>query len=156
MSASVHGGIPPPLEQTPQSRHPPGADTPLGADKPPRSRHPRSSPPRSRHPPEQTPPGADTPRSRHPTHPTPRADTPPGADTPQADTPQEQTPPYRSRHPPPQRNGHCCRRYASYWNAFLFPIILHVMTSSLDPLLIQEVIPSNSMYVEGVKSYFDF
>ena len=27
------------------------------------------------------------------------------------DTPQEQTPP---------RDGHCCGRYASYWNAFLF------------------------------------
>ena len=30
--------------------------------------------------------------------------------------PPEQTPP-RSRHP--QRDGHCCGRYASYWNAFL-------------------------------------
>ena len=39
--------------------------------------------------------------------------------------PQEQTPP-GSRHPPgadtppPRRDGHCCGRYASYWNAFLF------------------------------------
>ena len=39
VSASVHAGIPPPLEQTP-----PRADTPLGAD-----------------PPEQTPPEAGTP-----------------------------------------------------------------------------------------------
>ena len=65
-SASVYAGIPyPPGADTPESRHPPGADThprsrhPLGADPllgadtppeqtPPRSRHP---PPRSRHPP---------------------------------------------------------------------------------------------------------
>ena len=60
---------------------------------------PRSRPPRSRHPLEQTPPPprADTPQSRHPL----------GVDTP----PQEQTRP---------RYGHCCGRYASYWNAFLF------------------------------------
>ena len=75
-------------------------------------------PPRSRHP----PPGADTPRSRHP----PGADIPPGADSPRsrhppgadnspgADTPLEQTP------PPPGRDGYCCGRYASYWNAFFF------------------------------------
>ena len=42
-------------------------------------------------PPEQTPP-----RSRH----TAPEQTPPGADT-------------------PPRYGHCCGRYASYWNAFL-------------------------------------
>ena len=29
------------------------------------------------------------------------------------------TPP-GSRHPPPGRDGHCCGRYASYWNAFLY------------------------------------
>ena len=60
--------------------------------------------PQSRHPPEQTPP-------------------PPGADPPGADTPREQTPPQeqtpQSRHPS-RRDGHCCGRYASYWNAFLF------------------------------------
>ena len=67
---------------------------------------------------EQTPPGADTSQSRHPQsrHP-PQAD-PPGSRHP----PREQTPP-RSRHPPgadtPPRYGHCCGRYASYWNAFL-------------------------------------
>ena len=62
--------------------------------------------------------------------------TPPGEDTPGADTPQEQTPP-GTRHtplgpdtppradtpleqtPPLPRDGHCCGRYASYWNAFL-------------------------------------
>ena len=62
-SASVHAGIPPPTPQSrpPQSRHPPGADTPLEQTSPqeqtPRSRHPlEQTPPRSRHPPEQTPP----------------------------------------------------------------------------------------------------
>ena len=54
--------------------------------------------PGSRHPTaKQTPPGTRPPRSRHPP---------------------------RSRPPPPQepesRDGYCCGRYASYWNAFLF------------------------------------
>ena len=52
---------------------------------------------------------------------------PPGADTPslwEQTSPQEQTPP-GSRHPPgadnpPPTDSYCCRRYASYWNAFLF------------------------------------
>ena len=41
---------------------------------------------------------------------------PPGAGTPpeQATSPQEQA--------PPPTDGYCCRRYASYWNAFLFSI----------------------------------
>ena len=89
----------PPREQTPPwSRHPPRADTP------PKSRHPQSRHPQSRHthPREQTPPppGADTaPRG---------ADTPlPGSRPPGADS-------------PPPRYSHCCGRYASYWNAFLF------------------------------------
>ena len=38
----------------------------------------------------------------------------------QADTPQtRQTPP-----PPAERDGHCSRRYASYWNAFLLILVL--------------------------------
>ena len=41
---------PPPLDQTPPSRHPPSGPDP-----------PRSRPPGSRHPPEQSPPGADPP-----------------------------------------------------------------------------------------------
>ena len=55
-SASVHAGIPP------RSRHPPGADTPMGADLAPPEQTPHGirHPPRSRHPPtplrEQTPP----------------------------------------------------------------------------------------------------
>ena len=64
--------------------------------------------PRNRHP-----SGADTPRSRHPPEQTlPWELTPPGTDTPQSRTP-------GSRHTP-GRDGHCCRRYTSYWNAFLF------------------------------------
>ena len=65
--------------------------------------------------------GAGTPRTRHPPgsrHP-PRADTPPtrhpaGSRYPLGTgTPLEQTPPW-------SRDGYCCGRYASYWNAFLF------------------------------------
>ena len=41
------------------------------------------------------------------------------------DTPETRLP--RSRHPsgpgtPPPADGYCCRRYASYWNAFLYSI----------------------------------
>ena len=48
-----------------------------------------------------------------------------GYHPPKADTPQEQTPPQEADTPPkkqtpPPRYGHCCGRYASYWNAFLF------------------------------------
>ena len=71
VSASVHAGIPPPLEQTP----PPGVDTPQ----------------------EQTPPlGADTPQEQTPPEQTP---TPLGVDTPHppgADTPREADPGIRS------------------------------------------------------------
>ena len=90
--------------------HPPGADTPW-EQAPSRSRHP---------PPGADTPGADTPQSRHPLEATPKQ-TPPSRSRhplevdmpPLADTPWEQIP------PPPQRYGHCCGRYASYWNAFL-------------------------------------
>ena len=90
---------------TTHTHTPLGADTLPGADTPP----------------EQTPPGADTspgaePPSRHP-------------------SPQEQTPPW-SRHPleadnPPRRDGHCCGRYASYWNAFLLTIKEQIFTLNL-------------------------
>ena len=78
------------------------ADTPLGADPLEQTLL------RADIPPKQTPP---TPWSRHI----------PGADTPQSRPP-------GSRHPP--RDGHCCGRYASYWNAFLFLKIKLRMTSS--------------------------
>ena len=70
---------------------------------------PRTPPRDQAHPPEQTPPG-----SRH---------LPPGADIPRADNPpgSRHPPPLSSREQtPPPRNGYCCGRYASYWNAFLF------------------------------------
>ena len=50
---------------------------------------------------EADPPGADTP---------PGADIPPGADTPLG------------------RDGYCCGRYATYWNAFLFALYRLVWT----------------------------
>ena len=78
----------------------------------------RYHPPRTRHP-----PGPDTPQDQ--TH--------PGPDTPQSRQPQDQAPP-RTRHTPrdqahppgpgtplpESRDGYCCGRYASSWNAFLF------------------------------------
>ena len=94
-SASVHAGIPPS-----SSSH----------SRPPSSRHPRSRHPLGAdNPPERTPPWSRPLRSRHP-HPLEQ--------TPLEQTPLEQTPPSRSR--PPQADGYCCGRYASYWNAFLF------------------------------------
>ena len=30
------------------------------------------------------------------------------------------------RHPPPPADGYCCGRYASYWNAFLLCLIVHI------------------------------
>ena len=131
--ASVHAGIPPP-----RSRHPP-----------PQNRHPlEQTLPGSRHP-----PGAVTPQSRHPPGAnTPQEETPPRADTrpppPGADTPLEQThtpgadPPTRQQipleqtpcpaaDPLPRRDGYCCGRYASYWNAFFFFIFLHYSANIL-------------------------
>ena len=93
VSASVHGGIHSPWSRHPQSRHPPGADTP------PQSRHP----PWSRHPQEQTPPGAEPPPpgANNP----PRADNPPprSRQPPRADTPTPQSRhPREQMHPPPR------------------------------------------------------
>ena len=96
-SASVHAGMPTPRPDPPEQTH----NTPQTRHHPPGTRH---HPPGTRH---------------HP----PRADPPPGADTPWgADTPQEQTPPDQT---PSQEADSSIRstsgRYASYWNAFLFP-----------------------------------
>ena len=85
-------------------------------------RPPGSRPPGNRHPLDQAdttphPPGArQTPRTRQ---------TPPD----QADTPQDQAdPPGPGRHPPPREADCSIRltsgRYASYWNAFLFYLVL--------------------------------
>ena len=120
VSASVHAGIPPP------SRHPPGADPP-GADTPWEQTLPQEQtpPPGSRHPRRSRPPRADTPpwkqtpspQSRH--HPQSRH-------SPRADTPREET-------LTPGTDGHCCERYASYWNAFLFTNKMqHVFSQQLD------------------------
>ena len=95
----------------------PGADTP-------QSRHPleQKAPQEQTTPQEQTPPQKQTaPQSRHP-HP-PRADTPGNRCTPHPG----------SRHPPP-RDGHCCGRYTSYWNALLFLEWNHCSNLSLIPL----------------------
>ena len=94
-------------------------DTTPPQSRPPGSRPPGAAPAGSRQPPwKQTPPG-----SRHP----PGADTPPGSRHPlgsrhpwEQTVPREQTPPPPDQAHPPQADGYCCGRYASYWNAFLF------------------------------------
>ena len=76
LQACVHRGVSASVHATPQSRHPPGADTPT-----PGSRHP---------------PRADTPLEQTHT---------PGADTPKEQTPTwEQTPPLREQTPPGSRH----------------------------------------------------
>ena len=84
---------------------PPQADTPLGRHSPG-----QTPPPVGRHP----LPWKDTFLGRHPPRQTPH----PQADTPLGKPSLWQTPPPLGRHPPV--DGHCSRRYASYWNAFLF------------------------------------
>ena len=84
---------------TPQSRHPPGADTP-----------PEQDTPQNRHPREQTPPLEQTPpRSRHTHPPWKQTHTPPGKQT-HTPTPREQTSPPEQTHPPweqtPPRSRH--------------------------------------------------
>ena len=70
-----------------------------------------------RHPTDRHPlPGPRGPRGRHPLgrHTLPKADTPP-----------------LGRHPPGRslpQDGHCCGRYATYWNAFLLIPILFLST----------------------------
>ena len=75
---------------------------------------------------ECTPPTQTHPCSRHPTwadtlgkHPpvqtSPPGQIPPWADTPLGRSPIQTSPLGR----PPQSDSHCCRQYASYWNAFL-------------------------------------
>ena len=110
VSASVHGGIPqhPGADPLGTRHSPPGADTTWD----------QTHPPWTRHPPEQTPQGPDT----HP----PGPDTPWTIHSTQTHTPQTRHTPPGTRHPPPgadtppPRDGHCCGRYASYWNALLF------------------------------------
>ena len=90
------GGLP--RQVPPRTRY-----TPLGPGTPPRTRYT---------PQDQVPPRPGThPRTRY----TPRNQLhPPGSGTP----PPDQVPP-RDQVSPPPRDGYCCGRYASYWNAFL-------------------------------------
>ena len=98
------------------------AASPLGPDTPPRTRYTpweQVHPPGSRYNPRPgTPPWDQV----HPLGPgtTPDQVHPPGPRTPPGT---RYTPP-GSRYPPgvgtPPRDGYCCGRYASYWNAFLF------------------------------------
>ena len=92
-------GTLPPGPGTPQTRYiPQTRSTPLDQVHPPRP----GTPPRTRYTPwDQVPP-----RIRYT----------PGSGTPLPQT--RYTP--RTRYTPTPRYGHCCGRYASYWNAFLF------------------------------------
>ena len=100
-------------------------DTPPSEQTSPRQQTPPTEqmPPQSRHP-----PGAHTPFWEHTSlEQTPGSRHPPGSRPPRSRHPPEQTP------PPPPRYGHCCGRYASYWNAFFLDIChrrLHHVSSS--------------------------
>ena len=110
VSASVHAGMPHPLEQTPPQQTPPGTRYTPQEQTPPRPGAPRGSrhPPRpgtplgADTPPEQTPPGPGAPpRTRY--TPSPRPGTPLGADTPPEQTPPGPGAPPRTRYTPSPR-----------------------------------------------------
>ena len=92
---------PPGPDHQPWTSHPPGPDTPW--DQPP--------PQDQTTPLDQKPPG-----TRHP----PGLDHPPGPATPLG----SDTPPSTR---PPGRDGYCCGRYASYWNAFLLFLYFRII-----------------------------
>ena len=69
------------------------------------------------HPPEQTPPRADPPNPKEQSPLQEQTPPPSAADKILEQRTPEQTPP-RADSPHPRRDGHCCRRYATYWNAF--------------------------------------
>ena len=72
-------------------------------------------------PPEQTP-QTSPPETRHP----PWEGAPPPEQAPLvANSPLWNSPPPGAA-PPPPADGYCCGRYASYWNAFLFKVNLHL------------------------------
>ena len=85
-----------PQTRHPRTRHPLGADTPREQTRPPWTRHPLGADP----PGPDTPPGLDPPGSKHP-----QGGAPPGADSAIRST-----------------SG----RNASYWNAFLFSVMLMI------------------------------
>ena len=106
--ASPWQGVPPP----PGRRHPPGIENP-----PEGGTSLARRPPGRRHPPARRPP---TPWKEAP----PQKEAPPGKETPlpRRSIPLKEAPPSKetpgNRHTAP--HGYCCRRYASYWNAFLY------------------------------------
>ena len=136
-------GYTPPRADTPQEQTPPRADIPpvqtppLGADTP-RSRHPLGAdtqwriqdfPEGGREPSRG---GVNTPNFPENCMKSKEFGRPGGACVPHApprsanaDThspPGAYTPPPREQTPPSPRDGHCCGRYSSYWNAFLFTV----------------------------------
>ena len=72
--------------------------------------------------PRQTPPGQTPLLGRCPT----RADTPLGRHP-------------RADYPPPPADGYCSGRYASYWNAFLFSILIYNVKSPIDVFTFHEI-----------------
>ena len=114
---SVHGGGEYLTRYTPLGPGaPPGPGTPPGTQYTPGTRY---TPQDQVHPPgpgTPHPPGPGTPPQDQACPPgTRHTRTPPGPGTP----PRPGTPLDQVVHPPP-RYRHCCRRYAPYWNAFLF------------------------------------
>ena len=121
LGGSTWLGTPPEEQTPPRARYtppwdqvcPPGPGAPPDQVYPPLQVHPSipGTPPDQVHPRDQV-----TPRSRHPPDQVPPQTryTPPGPGTPLPD----QVHPRDQVHPTP-RYGHCCGRYASYWNAFL-------------------------------------
>ena len=99
----------PPGRYPPDQVHPPGPGTPSQAGNPPGP----GTPPGRSIPQDQVPPWTGTP---------PRQVHPPGS----RHTPGQVHPPDQV-HRPRSRDGYCCGRYASYWNAFLFKVRPHVM-----------------------------
>ena len=92
----------------------------LGYKPPPRAdpreqTSPEQTPPKQT-PPEQTPSRADTPQSRHP-----QSRHPPRSRPPSRHPRSKHTPPGADTSSPP-RDGHCCERYASYWECILVMI----------------------------------
>ena len=124
VSASVHGGIHPPQEQTsPRSR-------PLRAD------HPweQTPPPEQTHPPEQTPPG-----SRHP----PRSRQPPGTDPP----PRETAIAADGTHP---TGMHSCYIFVAYLVQHMTAKLAHLLLSPFCCLWGENVITSQIVEVAEV------
>ena len=118
-------GTPPDQVHPPRTRYTPQPGTPPGPGPPPGP----GTNPQTRYAPQTrcTPPTRNTPQTRYPldqVHPpgtryTPQDKVhPPGPGTPSQT--RYTLPPPGPGTPLPPRYSHCCGRYASYWNAFLF------------------------------------